>query len=161
MRAFTLVLSEQTGAMIAPGIVVVKIENRLAIELPKIGSDPIKHHAAIEKSVKITDGKIQDLFFKLKNGTRFSDAKSFVTINAPYKADKNVVIMAPKRWPELKLDILTGRPNGFVPGAQILSPGDSICFNWNDHEYLLYNMAGEAYLSKITPAAAAPAKAAA
>ncbi len=130
------------------------------IQLPEITGVPVnKFRVPLDfKNPAKVDGKgrIHNLFLKIYGGQRFRDA-GFVTACAPSKDNGAIVVITSKRWTELGLEIVTGRPNGEFPGVQILNEGDTLRFTHSDIAYQLTNSGGEPWLTKAPRPKAAPA----
>ena len=150
MKTYYLFLKPGEKPQLFNGIKLETIEEKPAIRLPFIeGLVARKTRIFLDnrRPAEVKNGKIESVFFKLYGGGKFSDPNSYVTAMSPTQDNGNAVVMTCKRWPEIKLEILSGAPNGFIPGAQILNPMDSIAFTWEGERYILYNTVGEITLS--------------
>jgi hypothetical protein len=150
MEAYYLFLKPGEKPQLFNGIKLDTIEGKPAIKLPLIEGVPARKTRIFldnRRPAEVKNGKIHSIFFKLYAGAKFSDPNSYVTAMSPTQDNGNAVVMTCKRWPEIKLEILSGTPNGFIPGAQILNPMDSIAFMWENERYILYNTVGEITLS--------------
>ncbi len=150
MKAYYLFLKPGEKPQLFNGVKLENIEEKLAISLPLIKGLPARKTRVFldnKRPAEVKNGKIESVFFKLHGGAKFSDQNSYVTAASPTQDNGNAVVMTCKRWPDISLEILTGRPNGFLPGAQILNPMDSIAFTWEGERYILYNTVGEVVLS--------------
>ncbi len=149
MKAHFLFLKTGTPVAVFSGI---KTHNKI-ITLPEIqGVDPKKckvHLDCHNQPVLDSGGVIHEIYFKTYRGKKFSDPATILTAAKPNKQAKTIVILAPKRWSEINLEILNGKPNGSVgPGIMILNVMDCIAFTWEDVRYLIHNFAGEVHISK-------------
>ena len=153
MEAYQLLLVPGEEPSLIKGIPVVSIEKKDAIAFAVIENAPARKTRAFldrQSPALVTNGLVYDVFFKKQNGTVFSDEATFVTAACPNKKDGKVLVLTDKRWPHLKGETLSGTPDGFIPGGQILKDADSIGFVWENVKYMIYRIPGEVVLSKRT-----------
>lgn len=153
MNAHFLILEKRKEPKLVKGIMVEPFGDNAGIRLAKIDGAPArKTHAMIDRKrpAEIKNGKIFEVYFQLYGSKQFSDEKSFVTVCKPKQNTGKAAILTSTRWPNLDLEIIAGRPNGFVPGVQILDKTDTIAFKWEGVRYTIYNMGGDVYLSSTS-----------
>jgi hypothetical protein len=150
MKAFFLFLN-QFSVSIYDGVKTRNGHKGPYIQLPEIESLPANKFRVpldFENPAKVDGkGKIHNLFFKIYGGQKFRDA-GFVTACAPWKDNSAIAVFTNKRWTELGLEIVKGKPNGQFPGVQILNEGDILRFTHSDITYQLTNSRGEPYMNK-------------
>ncbi len=113
-------------------------QKKLEVRMDK--TNPAKINAA---------GKIEKVYFKIYGGKKFSEENTFMVAAHPVMESNRIVILAPKRWPELEFQTVHGRPNASVaPGIMILDIMESITFKWQGKVYFIHNFAGEAVISE-------------
>lgn len=150
MKAFFLFLDQHT-VNIFDGVKTRNGYKGPYIQLPTIEGVPtgkfsipldIKNPAVVDKK-----GKIHEIFLRIYGGQRFRDA-GIVTACFPKKETGAIAIFTSKRWPELGLKIISGKPNGEFPGVQILNEGDTVGFIHTGISYQLTNSGGEPWLTR-------------
>lgn len=151
MKAFFIFLA-QNSVSIFDGIKTKKGHKGNYVQLAEIPGVPaekfqmrldFKNPASLDNK-----GVIKELFIKIYGAQRFRDA-GFVSACAPTKKTSAIMIFTSKRWPELGLEIMEGKPNGEFPGVQIMNEGDTLRFTHENVGYQLTNSGGEPWLTKV------------
>ncbi len=149
MKAYFLYLPHKGEPRLIDGIETKNDNGNPYIALPEIEGLPKKKFKVFMHRTKPAviepNRKIYNIFFHLF-GQKFSERDAFLTACKPIKNTDKVVILTSYRWPEININHVQGKPNGFVPGVQIMNHADIVSFEWRNNIYYLENYGGDPVL---------------
>ncbi len=151
MKTFFIFL-RQDSAQIFDGIKTKRDERGIFIPLPEIkGLPPEKLKVRLDRDNLpiVQNCKVGEMFFRIMGGRKFREA-SHVLASKPTQDLGRVAVFTSKRWPDLSFEIIEGKPNGEIPGVQIMNKGDIIHFFHAGKKYHLINSDGELLLTNIS-----------
>lgn len=158
MKAFFLFLNTHS-VNIFNGVKVSRDKRGEYIQLPEIPNvEPEKFKVFLDykNPAVVKNDRIHEIFLVNYGSMRFRDAVR-VTACKPTKDSGKIAIFAWKRWVDLGLEIISGRPNGEFPGVQLLSEGDTIAFTHAGIKYQLTHDGEGPFISPVKKPKATPA----
>lgn len=148
---FFLSIREGLTPQLFPGIELADGNRGPAIVLPK-NADGSVTILPIDKQypAHITKGKkVYDFYLRVYAGKKLHEAGAIITVAKPSKQTENVIIVTDRNWSDLRVEIIEGYPNGYLPGVQIMNDGDIIKFTHEGRDYKITNFTGEPQLAPL------------